>query len=368
MKLAMQQSNDLQRARQCIDSMLGNTVKSPDKDSKQNSEKSRPSPIKSKTDLKAHFSEPPAPPPQQPLPEKPDVARALADPLIQPLLRRSDTARPESANSSPTRSDHSSDILRLCEELKLAKGEISNQTERMKTLESELAQERTARENAEERAQKLERKDSVKTNANAQSDGGDGTTEGESAGSATRDFAEMMTTQDSPSDLQAQVERLRASMDEMKQQMEAYRRRAESAETERDETRKTLAELIEQRRTERAEHNDASSPKKGQRLPRSELNANNKVPANGHVVAPKRDSPTSSALLQWAGTEEGKPIDKEQAAAMTRFLSEHDLLPASESWRTQVTHHGTPYVSALSVVILGVAMMTWMNGWTKVER
>jgi hypothetical protein len=139
MKLAMQQSQDLARARKCIEAMLGGEGKPAEKEPKKNSEKGRPSPIKNKSDIKAQFSDPPAPPPQAPLPEKPDVARALADPLIQPLLRRPESSRPSSANSSPTRTDHSGDILRLCEELKLAKGELSSQAERMKGLESQLA-------------------------------------------------------------------------------------------------------------------------------------------------------------------------------------------------------------------------------------
>ena len=169
MKLAMQQSQDLARARKCIEAMLGGEGRPIEKEAKKNSEKARPSPIKPKTDLKAQFSEPPAPPPQAPLPEKPDVARALADPLIQPLLRRTDTAKPSAASSSPTRTDHSSDILRLCEELKLAKGELNSQAERMKRLETQLERERSARASAEERAQQLESSD--KLDSNGEEDG-----------------------------------------------------------------------------------------------------------------------------------------------------------------------------------------------------
>ena len=226
--------------------MLGGKVESPVKDSKSSEGKSsRPSPIKSKSDLKAHFSEPPAPPPSAPLPEKPDVAKALADPIIQPILRRNDTTRATSANSSPTRTDHSSDILRLCEELKLAKGEISNQSERMKNLENELAQERSARESAEERAQRLEqgeRKDSPRdVDYNHHADA---------------DLIQKEVATQGPPDLQIQLDRLRTSMDEMKQQMEAYRRRADTAEAERDEAQQTLAEMVEQKRRENSERTD----------------------------------------------------------------------------------------------------------------
>ncbi|EMC98536.1 hypothetical protein BAUCODRAFT_48418, partial [Baudoinia panamericana UAMH 10762] len=232
-KLAMQQAQDIARARQMLDSMLSGKGEPPMKELKQSFDKARPSPTKSKLDLKAHFSEPPAPPPQAPLPEKPDVARALADPIIRPLLRRDETFLPTSNSSSPTRIDHSGDILRLCEELKLAKGELTSQSEKMKSLENELAQERTARESAEERAQRLERRDSP--------------TKDDDGAARETDTAVSPT---SPPDLQTQLDRLRASMDEMKQTMETYRQRAETAEAERDEVRQSLAEMVEQKRKE----------------------------------------------------------------------------------------------------------------------
>ena len=356
----MQQSQDLARARQSIEAMLGGKVDSPIKESKAGSEKSsRPSPTKSKTDLKAHFSEPPAPPPSAPLPEKPDVARALADPLIQPLLRRSDTAKPPSADSSPTRRDHSSDILRLCEELKLAKGQLNNQSERMKNLETELAQERTARESAEERAQRLEqgeRKDSSRE---------DGSEEGlETTDSVTGEVAD-----ESAPDLQLQLDRLRATMDEMKQQMETYRQRAESAESERDEVRQTLAEMIEQRRKENAEKTDVRTPSRSRRsTPKSSPQPDHKaIEANGHAISPVPVSPTSNVLLERAGVEEGQPITPEQAKILTQVLAREILKPSGDT-ESAMLYHGKPFASAAAVLFVGVIMMTWMNGWPKIER
>lgn len=353
----MQQSQDLARARQSIEAMLGGKVESPIKDAKMSFEKLGPSPTKSKTDLKAHFSEPPAPPPSAPLPEKPDVARALADPLIQPLLRRNDTARPGSETNSPTRPDHSSDILRLCEELKMAKGEISNQSERMKNLEDELAQERTARESAEERAHRLEqgeRRDSPRDSFQRDSVSEDG---------------EKQTTIPSPPDLQVQLDRLRSSMDEMKHQMEAYRKRAESAEAERNEAQQTLAEMVEQKRRENAERTDAQSPSKSRRTPLKQSPAldNKRFEPNGHAISPARLSPTSDTLLERAGLEEGQPITPEQAKILTQFLT-NEVLHSRSSGDTALSYHGRPIASAAAVVLIGVVMMTWMNGWPKLER
>lgn len=359
MKLAMQQSQDLARARQMIEALLGGKVESP-KDSKQNSEKARPSPTKSKIDLKSHFTEPPAPPPQAPLPEKPDVARALADPVIRPLLRRDEAALPTSNANSPTRTDHSSDILRLCEELKLAKGELSNQSERMKTLETQLAQERTARESAEERAKRAERRDSPAADK-----------EGNILGTN-----EVIAPKSPPADLQSQLDRLKASMEEMKQQMEAYKKRAEAAEMERDEAKQSLAELVEQKRKENAEcsttssaHSTSKSGKRTTPKRSSPSEGGKSLEANGRAVLPQPQSPTGDVLLERAGIEEGQPITLEQAKIMTRLLSQEVLRPHGAGHGDgALTYYGRPYGSAAAVIVLGVVLMTWLNSWQKVER
>ena len=375
MKLAMQQSQDLARARKCIEAMLGGEGKPSEKEPKKNSEKARPSPIKNKSDLKAQFSDPPAPPPQAPLPEKPDVARALADPLIQPLLRRAESTRPSSANSSPTRTDHSGDILRLCEELKLAKGELSSQAERMKGLESQLALERLARESAESRALRFESSDRTEASSDA--------AEEEEKHDSPRSNDESATSD--PPDLQIQLERLQISMDEMKQQMEAYRMRAETAEVERDEARKTLAELVEQKRADNAAA-EARSASRSRRdsSPRIRSLGNNKSEQNGHAVSPSQappHSPTAVALLEKAGLEGAQIITPEQAHILQQFLNQ-EVLGLSNSieegksgtatinapHESALTYHGRPLTGAALVVVLGVCLMGWMNNWPRIER
>lgn len=351
MKLAIQQSQDLARARQCIDALLDGGNKSPDKQVKFGSERNRVSPIKGKGDLKAHFSEPPAPPPQAPLPEKPDVLRALADPVIQPLLRRSDTAKPVSNSASPTRTDHSSDILRLCEELKLAQGKINTQSEKMKSLEDQLAQERTAREVAEERAQKLE------------------SGKAESGKEKRSFFGSLGTSSGNITDLQSQVTKLQSTMDEMKQQMEQYRRRAESAESERDDARQSLSELVEAKRADMADTTPHGVSKR--RTPKKHDSPQNKHETNGHAIAPTPPSPTAVTLLEKAGLQEGQPITPEQAKILTQLLSQEVLgkpFMDQGGGESALVYHGRPLSAAALVVICGVALMSWMNTWPKVER
>jgi hypothetical protein len=366
MKLAMQQTQEIQRARQAIENLLGGKIDPPVPEKKLSSDKSRSSSSRSKMDLKAQFSEPPAPPPQAPLPEKPDVARALADPLIQPLLRRTDTAKPQSGSASPTRIDHSSDIIRLCEELKLARGELNNQSERMKSLENELAQERTARESAEERAQQLQ--DSESERADSVTNNGHPSAENSPTSKETIP----------PPDLEAQMDRLRASMDEMKQQMELYRTRAESAEAERDEVRQTLAEMVEQKRKENAERASATirsssrSPKALSSQSPPQLDGSPDL--NGHAVSPHSTiRPTSGSLLQRAGVEEGQPITPAQAKLLTQFLT-HEVLGPETANSVAVSkdgallYYGSPYASFAAVVLMGYFAMSYINSWPKVER
>jgi len=91
------------------------------------------SPIK---DLKTRFLEPPAPPPQQPLPEKPDA----------PSFKRADTEKPKNIGS-PVRSD--AQMSTLTDALSSAKKEIESQGIRLRDLETLLNEERRAREDAE---------------------------------------------------------------------------------------------------------------------------------------------------------------------------------------------------------------------------
>jgi len=374
MKLAMQQSQDLARARKCIEAMLGGEGKPSEKDPKKNSEKIRPSPVKQNSGLKAQFSDPPAPPPQAPLPEKPDVAKALADPLIQPLLRRAGSDRPSSANSSPTRMDHSGDILRLCEELKLAKGELSSQAERMKGLETQLEQERMARESAESRALRLESSDHKEASAVAEKE--------EEKHDSPQSTTEANAS--NPPDLQTQLERLQATMDEMKQQMESYRMRAENAETERDEAQTTLAEMVEQKRAENAALAARSASRSRRNSSKTRSSTRSRSKQNGHAVSPSLSttrSPTGVTLLEKAGLEEGQIITADQARILQQFLDQEVLglsnkiaggnsgtVTASAQHDNALTYHGRPLTGAALVVVLGVCLMGWMNNWPRVDR
>lgn len=357
--------------------MLAGEPKAGDKENATGSEKlARPSPTKAKSDIKTQFSDPPAPPPQQPLPEKPDVAKALADPVIQPLLIRSDTARPSlSPNGSPTKTDHSQAILILTHELRLAKDQIPSLEERVRSLENELKMERTARESAEERAQNFSsgspRKDSKITQGAESKPVEKDMEQGDQAGEQA--LRAIETTDPAPG-LQSQLDRLRASMDEMKQQMESYRRRAETAESERDEARQSLAEMIEQKRREHAEEaGKASLSKRRRSIQNGDTTLSLQSSANGHALGPKPDNFVAmTSLLEKAGMDTSSPITREQATALQRLLSQEVLgsqrVGESHGQQSTLVHHGTPFMAAAVVVVLGYTWMQILNGDWKIIK
>lgn len=383
LSMAKQQSQDLARSKQCLDNLLSvEPNKKSDKDSK--SEKAvRMSPIRSKSDMKTHFSEPPAPPPQQPLPEKPDVAKALADPAIHPLLMRSETARPVLApNGSPTRADHSQALLILTQELKLAKDQIPSLENRVKNLEHELKAERTARESAEERAQELEcgtqrHADSAQTQTDKSGETSQGTQSDDE-----EDEPEVAKLETEKPELKAQLDRLHAAMDEMKLQMEEYRRRAEVAETERDSARQSLAEMIEQKRAENAaEQKRSRSRSRSRRSSHNSESSKALAPTNGHAIEPANNGVFSlSSLLQQAGLEADQPLTTEQATELQRLLAKEIPIPEDENTssedtgatqsqlRERLAYHGVPLTSGLVVVVIGMALMRYLDGWEKLQR
>lgn len=377
LNLARQQSQDIDRARQTLDGLLAGSIDPEVFAEKIANRDELGSPQKSKISMNG-FSEPPAPPPSQPLPEKPDLGRAMNDPIIQPFLQRSDTARPQMAEGG--HSEHTQALFLLSHELKTAKDQIPNLQDRVKMLEQQLREERTARVNAEERAYQLEhgpRKDSAEptmTESMAE--------EVKSGDSAGLDLTQTARPEDlSLTDLQTQLERLQATMVDMKQQMEAYRRRAESAESQRDEVRQSLAELIEEKR----QRLDADEGNYGLKLtrtrsrdqhPRDAKSAGSGgEDANGYTIRPFHMRPLAvTTLLEKAGVDHGKPITKQQAASLQRILRKELLVEdddagvaATVRWET-LSYHGIPHACAVTTVIVGLVVMKWMNGWEKLQR
>ncbi|KAB8356421.1 hypothetical protein FH972_024004 [Carpinus fangiana] len=216
LRQARLQSQDLQNTGAFVDAVIANANPPPPPPQKIQSP--------SKSDLnRARFALlPPAPPPNQPLPEKPDAARQQRS-----SLRRSETERPPLSllNGSPIRTEGQS-IASLVEALTSARSEISTQSEKLKELEDTLVKEREARASAEERAGRL--------------------ASGSGPNTPIDDSVSPSTDENDPSvRMQHRLELLQAEMEQVRTQMETYRQRAETAESENETSKKSLAEMVE---------------------------------------------------------------------------------------------------------------------------
>ncbi|KAJ4374009.1 hypothetical protein N0V83_002748 [Neocucurbitaria cava] len=363
-KAAKQQSQDLQQTHQYINAILSaDPKKEPTKASPINQIKI--SPIKD-ISLKARFSDPPAPPPQQPLPEKPDAASSI---------RRSDTERPKTA--SPVRSD--AQMSTLTEALTSTKKELESQNLRLKELEALLNEERRAREDAEERANRLERESSKEI---AEHDmplaNGDihkneiVETVGEEASGLENGSASPSAADDTTARLQQRLELMVSEMNEMKQQMERYRVRAETAEADR----KSLAEMIENIRKDNAKAASKGSRRRSRSGSQSargaggasvdELEDDNDTEEGEITIIREKDleDDGSDGLVRRGGAQNGHPVEQngtkqsENASnALVTRRPDRDLM-----------YHGGPVGAIVTVVAIGVAVMAMLNQYPKAER
>jgi hypothetical protein len=303
----------------------------------------------------SRFADPPAPPPQQPLPEKPDASKSSpVTTSFTNLLKRGDTAKPSSTSTSPTNSQNSQ-MLSLIEALTIAKKELDSQGARVKQLEDMLKQERSAREDAEERARKLEQHAASRPVSAVEEE------QETSIATKTHGSIEHQPLHEVNGEVDARTKNLQQNLDQMlgemqrlKADVDKFQERAETAETDAASARKSLVEMIEKIREEnaRAETSQPSQDRitdlddaeagmaEGDRSSSKSL-VKSPPQANGHVPAPRL------------------PEHLERAVA-TVLRNRHDN-PAALA-------QSAPYVSMLGVVLIGVGVMAYLNSWQKSER
>ena len=337
------------------------------------------------------FTQPPMPPPSQPLPEKPDATRSGGTTYPDGQhIRRVDTEKPRSILDSPTRSDpQNGQIVSLLEALKSVKQESDSQGDKIKHLELALKRERRAREMAERRARALSR------GREAQSDVQDSTLEesafdppldsielldqglpnghleeGEGNDDILRTSASMETLRESDSiqgdtdeigasasRVQARLDLMIKEMDEMKLAMESYKRRAEDAE----EDRRGLAEMVENIRAGRDPQTTKDYSSQDSTLIGSDS-------ANGDISLSRGLSKfTSGAPGLWTSSANKRQVPNgnvtpgDMQRELERTLS--NVLQQQRPGDNGRIAQSAPYVSMVGVVLIGVGIMTWLNGW-----
>jgi len=328
-----------------------------------------------RVDSFSRFSDPPAPPPQQPLPEKPDaLSRSTSDSFSS--LKRSDTEKPKGGTGSPVSRD-SSQILSLIEALSSAKREIDTQGTRVKELENMLLQEQTARKLAEDRVNELEtrpalvnkdpvengtvphlenavdKKEQEETEATVQANGIQ-----PSEIPSPEDSQADVPEEDKSSELQIRLEAMMEEMAEMRKQMESFKTRAEQAEDGTTQARKSLAEMVETLHRERAEKASATVSNS-----KSDVHDHGSTKALwGHLVTSENsvDSKTKTSSVQCLDSLNSHNKEIDAAAAATAFATQHH--------RHNYVEEASPYASIFGVVLLGVGLMAYLNGWQKMDK
>jgi hypothetical protein len=375
MRAARLQMNDLGRA----DNFFGSLLSKEDIKERENKPPA-PDPPKAphingnslpfRTDVNPRFSDPPAPPPQQPLPEKPDVARSHPFDPASPSLKRTNTERPRSVpNTSPVRQEPTSQIVNLVEQLASAKKEIDTQSARLRDLEEMLQKERRAREQAEEIAKRLELESEVMMNGHAKG-GAEGSVleeafeppsdpidpkneEQPEPAAVTEKTVDPIVISDSTAILEKRLEAMLVDMQELRDQMESFKKRAETAEAERDTDRKTLAEMVEKIRADEARRSSSTERARS-------MVGHHKTDSLPNATS-DHSSATQSPILQKAGLANGSVVGSAEDSETGRPAM--GILSKRAGGHDPLLYHTTPYASMLGVVLIGMGLMAYLNGW-----
>lgn len=355
MRAAKQQSHDLDHANTFLNSMIPTDGSA----SKIQPPSGDPSPSKlpngrvraSRIDHAVRFGDPPAPPPSQPLPEKPDSARSspVNTTSLDRMLRRSDTAKPTNGVAHSPSGSQNGQILSLVQALEVAKKDLDQQSNRVKQLEDMLKQEKSAREAAEQRARKAEESASSRPVLKAEEDNEH---TGEKTINAIGEPDQTPTSETSEDILQQRIDHFVAEMEKLKADLDKASKRADSAEQDASNARTSLAEMIERLKKENGNksHVETASDAISSREQNSSAMDEKAVistreregTANGHVRAPSR-----------------LPVHLERAMA-TVMRDSHA--------QGDLTAQSAPYVSMLGVVLIGVGLMAYLNSWQKGDK
>lgn len=310
----------------------------------------------------ARFAEPPAPPPQQPLPEKPDMSQASpsASNGLHRMIR-ADTARHNSNIASPN-SAHNSQILSLVEALSQAKKELDAQGLKVRQLEEMLQLEKIAREGAEDRARRLEQGISSRP-ATIAEDIADPKVEDKASSpiaSASEKEESELASAELEQNLQSRLDRVLADMQRMKNDVEQYQARAETAETDATQARISLSGMI--RRLREKDSVTATALEKDIDLSVLNLEGNGPLTPDSIKALSQATSPSKlSPGLANGHVRAPSRLPEQLERAMATILRDSSGDPNAMA-------QSAPYVSMLGVVLIGVCAMAYLNSWQKAEK
>jgi hypothetical protein len=232
-----------------------------------------------------------------------------------------------------------------------------------------LQKERSARAEAEELAKRLEESATVHMNGSAVS----GSIASEELSETTEDKAVPETPEAEANDeapvvdaahetaaaLQSRIDIMESQMRDMKEQMEEWKQRCETVESERDADRKTLAEMVVQLRAEEALR-EAAEKKARSRSRRRDADVDGAVIGETNADSGVSKSATGEA-------EAVDPATADEALDAPTLSRASTITPATQKGgvrgQDQRLQAALPYASMLGVVLFGMGLMAYINGW-----
>jgi hypothetical protein len=268
--------------------------------------------------------------------------------------------------TSPVRHENVSQIVQLTEALNNAKREADSQHARMRELELLLQREREARELAETLAKRLEENASSHVNGAAIGPAEPAAVvetvkevpDAEDNGaSETTVVAEVEPAVDAVA-LQTRLDTMDEQMVELKGQLESWKQRCEAAEAERDADRKTLAEMVVQLRAEEAQRVAAQKERRSRSRHR-------RTEGTQHATdeTSSADTAEAPAIQQSDGNDSSDMIADEPTLSRANTITPNMSKRSGPLSNPQQLQAGLPYASALGVVLVGMGLMAYMNGW-----
>lgn len=283
----------------------------------------------------------------------------------------------------------------LIEALASTKKDLDVQASRVRELEALLEEERKARVAAEAELQKdrtpqTEDADPASSVLSSQEVTSEGSPPNQEPLPPTVNHREQ-----DPEPLKARIDSLLSEMEELKRKMEQYKHTAEEAQREANESKKSLADAVEKlRQTQEeaeavkaaaaaaadiaengvAEQSPTSSVEKSQRV--------RKFFAKSPGKPKTRKSPSRSPRSPRRASSGGGSPTASRGRAKDSEKAKHSPSPPPEeaeptkrtgsvssrsSFSTAIENSG-PYTSMVGVVLIGVGIMAYLNGWGKIPE
>jgi hypothetical protein len=157
-------------------------------------------------------------------------------------------------------------------------------------------------------------------------------------------------------------------MNAMREQLEAFRLRAEQAETERDADRKTLAEMVSQIRQRDEEEKKREAERRSRSVSKSRRRAVSQSKSLEKTAPVMNGAATEARTVQSDEPAEEEASDSAPTPSRATTIKPGGALAVQGQQQDGTLIHTLPYASMVGVVLLGMGLMAYLNGWQPQPR